>query len=173
MGIAAVPLGMKDLMLIFTTTGFTAFWVLYMASESAQRSGGSSLFTQTWERSTDTWAPCQLHNISVTLDKLIQEGRKKAHLKHIGAGSSDSKDIQPSPQPAENYLIFHPSPELLVLISSTPSTVKGAPGRQIWSNSLEISSYCPGITPSFPWRSSAAMKDVQLFHFILNLYFKA
>lgn len=113
-GIAATPLGMKDLTLIFTSTDFAAFWVPYMASEPAQRSGGSSLFTQTWERSTDLWAPSQLgHNTSMTLDKPIHPGRKKAHIKGSGTGSSESKDIQPSPQPSWKLPHLSPLPRII------------------------------------------------------------
>lgn len=90
------------------------FWVPYVASESPQRSGGSSLFTQTWERSTDTWAPSQLrHNTSITLDKSSQEERKKTHIKGTGTGSSESKDIQPSPQSSWKLPHLSPLPRII------------------------------------------------------------
>lgn len=115
MGIAATPpLGMKDLTLIFTSTDFAAFWVPYVASEPAQRSGGSSLFTQTWERNTDPWAPSQLgHNTSVTLDKPIHLGRKKARIKGSGTSSGESKDIQPTPQPSWKLPHLSPLPRII------------------------------------------------------------
>lgn len=90
------------------------FWVPYVPSESAQRSGGSSLFTQTWERSTDTRAPSQLgHNTSTTLDKSIQEERKKTHVKGTGAGSSESKDIQRSSQHSWKLPHLSPLPRII------------------------------------------------------------
>lgn len=64
MGIAATPLGTKDFTPIFAGSDFALFWEPNTASESSQRSrGGSSLLTQAWERSTDTWAPSQLVRI--------------------------------------------------------------------------------------------------------------
>lgn len=92
------------------SSDFAGFWVPYMANESAQRSGGSSLFTQTWERSTGTWALSQPgHNTSLTLDKSIQE----AHIKGAGTGSRESKDIQPSPQ--LSWKLPHLSPLLRII----------------------------------------------------------